>query len=83
MFSALLFYTLLYTLLCSTVLYFTILYSTLFFFIFLYFPLNKPAAQAAGAEPCQCSSTSRQNSPDQKNRYNFWTNTAILMPFKI
>ena len=44
---------------------------------------NKPAAQAADIDPSQCNYTSRQNPPIQKNCRNFWTNTAILMPFKI
>ena len=33
--------------------------------------INKPAAQAAGADPSQWSSTSRQNPPIQLNRPNF------------
>ena len=33
---------------------------------------NKTAAQAASADPSQCSSTSRQNLPIQQNRRNFW-----------
>ena len=43
----------------------------------------KPAAQAAGADPSRWSFTSRQNPPIQQNRRNFWTNKAILMPFRI
>ena len=43
--------------------------------------LNKPAAQAAGADPSRCNSTSRQNSPNQQNLRTFSTNTVILMPF--
>ena len=45
--------------------------------------INKPAAQAAGADPSRWSSTSRQNLPIQQNRRNFWTNTAILIAFRI
>ena len=45
--------------------------------------LNQPAAQAAGADASRWSSTSRQNHPIQKNRRNFWTNSSILMHFKI
>ena len=44
---------------------------------------NKPTAQAEGADPSRWSSTSRQIHPTQQNCCNFWTNTAILMPFKI
>ena len=33
--------------------------------------LNKPAAQAAGADPSQCNSASRQNPPIQQNHRNF------------
>ena len=44
---------------------------------------NNPAAQAAGADPSRCNSTSRQNPPIQQKRRNFWTDTAILMPFRI
>ena len=45
--------------------------------------INKPAAQAAGADPSQCNSTNKQNPPIQQNRRNFWTSNAIWMPFKI
>ena len=43
------------------------------------FSRNKPAAQAAGADPFRCNSISRPNPPIQQNISNFWTNTAILM----
>ena len=33
--------------------------------------LNKPAAQAAGADPSRCNSTNSQNPPFQQNRCNF------------
>ena len=49
----------------------------------LYKYRNKPAAQAAGADPSRWSSTSRQNLPIQQNCRNCWTNSAILMPFRI
>ena len=45
--------------------------------------LSKPAAQAADLDPSQWSSTIRQKPPIQQNCRNFWTNTEILMPFKI
>ena len=50
---------------------------------YIYLYGNKPAAQAAGADPSQWSSTIRQNPPVQQNLRNFWTNTEILMAFKI
>ena len=37
---------------------------------------NKTAAQAAGADPSQCNSTSRQNPAIQQNRSNFLPNTV-------
>ena len=43
--------------------------------------VNKPAAQAAGADPTRWSSTKRQNPPIQQNRRNFWTSSVIWMPF--
>ena len=43
------------------------------------FPLNKPAAQAAGADPFQSKSTKRQNPPIQQKRCHFWTNNAIFI----
>ena len=43
---------------------------------------NKPAAQAAGADPSLWSSTNGQNPPIQQNRRNFWTSIAIWMPFR-
>ena len=52
------------------------------FKVILLYDIKKPAAQAAGADPSQCKSTRRQNPPIQQNGYNFWTDTAILMPFK-
>ena len=45
--------------------------------------LNKPAAQAAGADPSRWSSTDGQNPPIQQNRRNFWTSNAIWMHFGI
>ena len=39
---------------------------------------NKPAVQAAGADPSRCNST-----PLQQNHYNLWTSYAILMSFRI
>ena len=47
------------------------------------FTKNKPAAQTAGTDPSRWSSTFRQNQSIQKNRCNFWTNSAILMRCKI
>ena len=44
---------------------------------------NKPAAQAAGADPSWWSSTNGQNPPIQQNCRNFWTSNAIWMPFGI
>ena len=44
---------------------------------------NQPAAQAAGAELSQWSSTNGQNQPIQQKRRNFWTGNAIWMPFGI
>ena len=44
---------------------------------------NKPAAQAAGADPSQCNSTNRQNSPLQLNCCNFLINNEIFMSFDI
>ena len=44
---------------------------------------NKPAAQAAVADPSQCNSTNRQNPLIQQNFHNFGTSNAIWMPFKI
>ena len=44
---------------------------------------NKPAAQAAGADPFRCNSINRQNPPIQQNHHNFWTSIAIWIPFKI
>ena len=44
---------------------------------------NKPAAQAAGADPFRCISTNRQILPIQQNRHNFWISNAIFMPFEI
>ena len=38
---------------------------------------------ACCADPSQWNSTSRQNPPIEQNRRNFYTNIAILMPFKI
>ena len=32
--------------------------------------VNKPAAQAAGADPSRCNSTNRQNQPIQQNGRN-------------
>ena len=37
---------------------------------FLYLVKNKPAAQAAGADPFQCNSTNKQNLPIQQNCRN-------------
>ena len=34
-------------------------------------PVNKPAAQAADADPFRCNSTNTQNPPIQKNHHNF------------
>ena len=52
--------------------------------IFIYFFLseNKPAAQAAGADPSRWSSTNGKNPPIQQNRRNFLT-IWIWMPFRI
>ena len=44
---------------------------------------NKPAAQAAGADPFRCNSTNRQNPPIQQNGHIFWTSNAIWKPLKI
>ena len=44
---------------------------------------NKPAAQAAGADPFRCNSTNRHIPTNKQNRHNFWTSNAIWMPFKI
>ena len=38
---------------------------------------------SVGADPFRWSSTSRQNLSIQQNCCNFWTNTAILIPFRI
>jgi hypothetical protein len=45
--------------------------------------INKPAAQAAGANPSQCNSTVAQNPPLQQNCCNFLTNVSIFISFKI
>ena len=45
--------------------------------------INKPAAQATGADPSRCNSTSRQSPPFQQNRRNSWTSSVIVMIFKI
>ena len=42
-----------------------------------YIQSNKPAAQAVGADPSRCNSTNRQN------RWNFWTNYAIVISFDL
>ena len=45
--------------------------------------INKPAAQAADADPSRSSFANRQSPPIQENRCNSWTSDAILMPFEI
>ena len=45
--------------------------------------LNKPAAQAAGADPSRWSSDNSQNPSIQQNCRNIWTSNAIWMPFGI
>ena len=47
------------------------------------FSPNKPAAQAADADPSWWSFTDGQNRPIQQNHCNFWTSIAIWMPFVI
>ena len=42
---------------------------------------NKPAVQAAGADPSRCNSTNRQNSTLQQNCI-FWINDAIFMSLR-
>ena len=44
---------------------------------------NKPAAQAAGADPSLCKSTNRQNPAIQQNDRYFWTSRAHFMSFWI
>ena len=44
---------------------------------------NKPAAQAADADPSRCNSTNRQNPHSKQNCRNSGTSNAIWMPFKI
>ena len=45
--------------------------------------VNKPAAQAAGADPSRCSFTNRQSPPIQQSCRNSWTNHAIFKSFMI
>ena len=49
----------------------------LVFFICMISLKNKPAAQAAGADPSRWSSTNRQNPRIQQNCRNFWTSNGI------
>ena len=41
-----------------------------------YMQKNKPAAQAAGADPSWCNSTNMQNQPIQQNYCNFLLGSA-------
>ena len=45
--------------------------------------LNKPDAQAAGADPSRRNSTKSHDPPILQNRRNSWTSNLIWMPFKI
>ena len=45
--------------------------------------INKPAAQAAGADHSRCNSTNRKKLHFQQNNHKSWTSSSTLMPFKI
>ena len=56
-------------------------YCNILFFLSL--TINKPATQAAGADPSRSNFNNRPNQPYQCNGRNFWTNDGTLMPFEI
>ena len=49
----------------------------LFHKLFSHIYMKQACCAGCRADPSRCNSTSRQNTPIQHNRRNFWTNTAI------